>query len=75
MKFVVEIDEGLCIGSGQCELFCPSVFAVSDGMAYVQNREPPVEMRDVVFDAADACPVQAIIIRDSVPYDAGDPGQ
>ena len=75
MTYSVEVDEGLCIGSGQCELFCPSVFKVTDGMAHVVDRKPAAELRDAVFDAADACPVQAILIHDGVPDDAGDPAR
>lgn len=75
MTYSVEVDEPLCIGSGQCELFCPSVFKVTDGMAYVLHSRPALELRDAVLDAADACPVQAILIHDGVPDGNSDPAR
>lgn len=71
MKFTVAVDEALCIGSGQCELFCPPVFQIVDGIAIVVDATPDEELRDQVLDAADACPVQAIVVRDGAPDDSG----
>ena len=56
----VTVDEELCVGSGQCALYCPTVFAVVDGLARVRDPHPPAELRDDVRDAADACPTQAV---------------
>ncbi len=62
MAYSTNVDADLCIGSGQCELFCPSVFEIRDNIAFVMLNEPPVELYDSVMDAADACPVQAITV-------------
>ena len=56
----VRVDAALCVGSGQCALYCPEVFAVVDGLARVRDPPPPPALRDDVGDAADACPTQAI---------------
>jgi len=58
----VTVDAELCVGSGQCALYCPTVFAVVDGLARVRDPHPPVELRDDFQDAADACPTQAVAL-------------
>ncbi len=58
----VHVDAELCVGSGQCALYCPEVFEIVDDVARVQEPHPPERHRDDVGDAADACPVQAITV-------------
>lgn len=60
----VKVDPALCIGCGACEGICPQVFQMEgDGLAHV------VEGADCAAsgccqDAADSCPVAAIIVED-----------
>lgn len=65
MAFTAHVDEAACIGSGQCELFCPQVFQIRDGIAIVVDPTPDEALHDKVLDAADACPVQAIVVRNA----------
>ena len=58
----VRVDADLCVGSGQCALYCPTVFALVDGVARVRDDVPPAALLDDVRDAADACPTQAITV-------------
>lgn len=53
-----------CIGAGQCALYAPEVFAVHDGKAHVLLPAPPPSLQEAVYDAADACPVQAVLLAD-----------
>ncbi len=62
MSYSAHVDEALCIGSRQCELFCPSVFEVHGGLAEVKATELHPEVYEAVLDAADACPVQAVVV-------------
>ena len=59
----VHVDMGKCEYHGQCMIAAPEVFnLVSDGdLRY--EAEPDESLRDVVEEAMDACPVQAISIE------------
>ncbi len=61
-RTTVHVDAELCVGSGQCALYCPEVFEIVDDVARVRDPHPPERHRDDVTDAADACPVQAITV-------------
>ncbi len=58
----VEVDEDLCIGSMSCEITCPEVFKVVDGISQVQVDEVPAEVEDRCREAVENCPVAAIKI-------------
>ena len=62
MTFHVQVDQRGCIGAGQCSLFAPEVFEVRDGMAHVLDATPGDELHEAVLDAADSCPVQAVLV-------------
>ena len=55
--------EDTCTACGQCVDTCPDVFEMGTNMAEVIVREVPAEMEDAVQQAADECPVEAIIIE------------
>lgn len=58
----VEVDASVCIGSGMCAGIAPDHFRI------VGNRSEPVNARvgqdDLVLDAGENCPVEAILVRD-----------
>ena len=63
MKVVV--DRTKCQDHGQCVIAAPEVFAMDDNSKLVLlQEEPPESLREVVEDAADVCPEQAIRIED-----------
>ena len=49
--------EDSCIACGACESICDAVFSIEDKEAAVAGNE------DCVKEAADSCPVQAIIVE------------
>jgi ferredoxin len=59
----VAVEANTCIGAGQCALFAPEVFDVQDGVARVLDATPGPQLHEAVLDAADACPVQAVLLR------------
>ncbi len=61
-RLTVHVDAELCVGSGQCALYCPEVFEIVDDVARVHDPHPPEHHLPAVGDAADACPVQAITV-------------
>jgi ferredoxin len=55
--------EDSCTACGLCVDTCPDVFQMGDAMAEVVVEEVPAELEDAVQQAADECPVEAIIIE------------
>ncbi len=53
--------EDTCTACGLCVDTCPEVFDMGDEMAIVIIDEVPEECEDAVQQAADECPVEAII--------------
>ena len=58
MKVTVTDD---CICCGACESICGDVFSIADKA--VVNEAAVAENEDCVKEAADACPVSAIIVE------------
>ena len=56
----VNVDQDVCMGSGNCEATCPKVFNVVDGKSQVQADPVPSEEEACVGDAVRECPVGAI---------------
>ena len=59
----IYVDRGLCIGSGSCAAVAPEVFALDkENKAYVFNEKGTDG--EMIFLAAQSCPVKAIFIYD-----------
>jgi ferredoxin len=54
--------EDTCTACGLCVDTCPDVFDMGDEMAIVIVDEVPEDFEDAVQQAADECPVEAIIV-------------
>ncbi|GGP42631.1 ferredoxin [Saccharothrix coeruleofusca] len=61
-KWTVEVDGGTCIGSGMCAASAPDHFRLDGATAVPVNAT--VEPAQAVVDAADSCPMEAILVRD-----------
>ena len=57
----IEVDRGLCIGSGDCVDTAPDVFELDDEDKAVVI-DPDAAPVDVVIEAAGNCPVTAIVV-------------
>jgi ferredoxin len=55
--------EDTCTACGLCCDTCPEVFEMGPDMAQVKVKNVPAEFEDVVQQAADECPVEAIVIE------------
>jgi len=55
--------EDTCTACGLCSDACPDVFELGDELAEVKVDEVPAEFEDAVREAADECPVEAIIVE------------
>jgi ferredoxin len=58
----VKIDDSSCTGCGLCADSVPDVFKMGDDIAEVITSQVPSDLESDVKDAADNCPVEAIII-------------
>lgn len=60
----VIVDRDVCQNHGQCVFAAPQVFELDEeGELLVLDDEPDDSLRDLVEEAADVCPVQAITIE------------
>ena len=59
MKVVIE---DTCTACGLCVDSCPDVFEMGSDVAEVITDQVPAEFEDAVQQAADECPVEAIIV-------------
>jgi len=59
----VKIDADLCTGCGLCSDSVPDVFLMGDDVAEVKTTEVPADLESAVQEAADDCPVEAIIVE------------
>jgi ferredoxin len=62
MKIIV--DRNLCQDHGQCAIAAPEVFRMDENGKLVYNPTPDDSLREYVEEAADVCPVQAILVED-----------
>ncbi len=59
----VKIDAELCTACGLCEDSVPDVFQMGDDVAEVKSADVPAALESAVQEAADDCPVEAIILE------------
>ncbi|WP_367131347.1 ferredoxin [Saccharothrix sp. HUAS TT1] len=60
-EWTVEVDRGTCLGTGMCTSIAPGHFRLDGGTATPVNGS--VEPDDAVVDAAESCPMEAILVR------------
>ena len=59
----VSIDADLCTACGLCTDGVPEVFKMGDDVAEVIGSTVPADHEDAVKEAAEDCPVEAIIVE------------
>ncbi len=55
--------EDTCTACGLCCDTCPEVFEMGPDIAQTRAEEVPPENEDAVQQAADECPIEAIVIE------------
>jgi len=58
MKVIIDADE--CIGCGLCEDLAPEIIIMNDDGVAEATREIEDDEKEMIEEAADACPVMAI---------------
>ncbi|GAA4017538.1 hypothetical protein GCM10022247_46080 [Allokutzneria multivorans] len=59
-SWLVTVDQN-CIGSGMCAGAAPDHFELMDG--YARAIKDEVDPDEAVIDAAESCPVEAILVK------------
>jgi ferredoxin len=60
-RWRVEVDRGVCIGSGMCVHHAPGAFHL-DTARQSHPQESETDANEKVLAAAEGCPVEAIVI-------------
>ena len=60
----VSINKEDCVGCGLCVDDCPDVFEMQEDVAAVKVEKVPENLVNAVKEAAENCPVDAIIISE-----------
>lgn len=60
----VRVDENLCTGCGLCVDICPEVFEMPEAVSIVKTQNISGDLVEKVKEAAESCPVEAIIIEE-----------
>ena len=60
----VRVDEDACVGDGSCVSICPEIFEMEGEVAKTKMDEVPEALEASCREAADVCPVEAIIIEE-----------
>ncbi|MBI2611544.1 ferredoxin [Candidatus Gottesmanbacteria bacterium] len=63
-KLTVAIDRNLCIGAASCIAVAPKAFNLDNEAKAIFLPTAEEESSETILDAAKACPVAAIIIKD-----------
>jgi ferredoxin len=63
-KLRVRVDHLLCVGNAMCETFAPNVFQLNDNRQS-EAVNPNGESEEKILEAAENCPMSAIIVEDA----------
>jgi ferredoxin len=62
-KMKVRVDEETCVGDETCVQVCPEIFEMNGDVAVAKMEEVPKDLEGKCKEAAEACPVEAILIE------------
>ena len=60
----VRVDEEVCVGDETCVEICPEIFEMQGDVAVTKMEEVPEELESACKEAAESCPVEAILIEE-----------
>jgi ferredoxin len=63
-KLRVWVDHNVCVGNAMCETIAPKVFQLNENRQS-EAVNPEGETFEKIMDAAENCPVSAIIVEDA----------
>jgi len=63
-KLRVRVDHNACVGNAMCEAIAPKVFRLNDNRQS-EAVDPAGDTVDKILEAAENCPVSAILVEDA----------
>ena len=60
----VRVDGEACVGDETCVEICPEIFEMQGDVAVAKMEEVPEELEGSCKEAAESCPVEAILIEE-----------
>ena len=60
----VRVDEETCVEDETCVEICPEIFEMNGDVAVAKMEEVPEELEEKCREAAESCPVEAILIEE-----------
>ena len=63
-KLRVRVDHLLCVGNAMCETFAPNAFRLNDDRQS-EAVNPDGDSEEQILEAAENCPMSAIIVEDA----------
>jgi ferredoxin len=63
-KVRVRVDHLLCVGNAMCETFAPNAFRLNEARQS-EAVDPPGDPVEKILEAAENCPMSAIIVEDA----------
>jgi ferredoxin len=60
----VRVNEEACVGDETCVEICPEIFEMQGDVAVAKMEEVPEELEGTCREAAESCPVEAIVIEE-----------
>lgn len=60
----VRVDADSCVGDETCVTLCPEIFEMEGDVAKARIEVVPKELQKSCTEAAESCPVEAIIIEE-----------
>lgn len=64
-QYEVEVRPDVCTATQMCVSIDPSTFEFNADRGVSQPSHNPVEATEEVMEAAESCPVEAIVVRDA----------
>jgi ferredoxin len=63
-KLRVRVDHNVCVGNAMCETFAPNTFRLNDNRQS-EAVDPNGDSVEKILEAAENCPVSAILVEDA----------
>ncbi len=60
----VRVNEEICIGDETCVEICPEIFEMNGPVAVTRMEEVPEDLERKCREAAESCPVEAIVVEE-----------
>lgn len=61
----ISVDAGACVGARLCQMAAADLFRMNEAEGRSEPLRPEVEDSEELWDAAEGCPQEAIVVHDA----------